>query len=157
MNALGLEPTPEAVDACSPFRFREPLSPDMAATRENRGISFDRLVGFCLEHIEKTNQNSVLFIEGVGGVMVPLTDDKTVLDWTAALQIPAILVVGSYLGTLSHTLTAALALRSRNIVIDRVIVSESEESPVPLAETADVIRRHLGGVVVTRVGRGEGL
>ena len=28
------------------------------------------------------------------------------LDWMAALNIPVVLVTGSYLGSLSHTLTA---------------------------------------------------
>jgi dethiobiotin synthetase len=36
-----------------------------------------------------------LFIEGVGGVMVPLDDTRTVLDWTAALDLPLIVVTGS--------------------------------------------------------------
>ena len=48
----------------------------------------------------------MLFIEGVGGIMVPLEAKRTVLDWMAALNIPLILVVGGYLGAISHTLTA---------------------------------------------------
>ena len=37
--------------------------------------------------------------------MVPLDAQHTVLDWMAAL-LPVLLVVGGYLGTISHTLTA---------------------------------------------------
>ena len=40
----------------------------------------------------------MLLIEGIGGVMVPLDDKRTVLDWMAALDIPLLLVAGSYLG-----------------------------------------------------------
>ena len=39
------------------------------------------------------------------------------LDWIAALGAPALLVVGSYLGTLSHSLTAAAALRERGVTL----------------------------------------
>ena len=46
------------------------------------------------------------FIEGVGGIMVPLDRKHTVLDWAKALGLPLIVVAGSYLGTISHTLTA---------------------------------------------------
>lgn len=155
LAALGDDLTPGAIDACSPFRFKEPLSPDMAAARENRGINFDRLTGMCREAIEKTGKCETLYIEGVGGVMVPLNDDKTVLDWIEALNIPVILVVGSYLGTLSHTLTAALALQFRTIAIHSVVISESEDSPVPLEETVGVIQRYLGDAMVKMVRRND--
>ena len=38
--------------------------------------------------------------------MVPLDGERTILDVMMALQLPLILVAGSYLGTISHTLTA---------------------------------------------------
>ena len=91
----------------------------------------------------------------MGGVMVPLTEDKTVLDWIAALEMPSLLVVGSYLGTISHTLTAAEALRGRNARLAGIVISESAESPVPPDETRDTIRRFLPGVrirVLPRLG-----
>lgn len=153
LSAQGIDMTAEAVDACSPFRFIAPLSPDMAAAREGTEIDFDRLVGFCRQEVENTPKGTTLFIEGVGGVMVPLTKDKTVLDWVAALGLPVMLVVGSYLGTISHTLTAAMALRSKHIPIRAIAISESEDSPVPPEETAEVLKRHLAGAVEI-VGRG---
>jgi len=126
LAAQGLDLSPENIEACSPYRFKAPLSPDMAAAREGTG------------------DNGTLLIEGVGGVMVPLTEDKTVLDWMAALSLPVVLVTGSYLGTISHTLTAALALREKHISIRSIVISESEESPVPCEETAEALIRHLG-------------
>ena len=154
LAAQGLDPTPENIAACSPFRFKEPLSPDMAAAREGKEIDFDGLVGFCRKALEKEGPDGTLLIEGVGGVMVPLTDRHTVLDWMAALDLPVLLVVGSYLGTISHTLTAAHVLRARHLAIRAIVISESEDSPVPPAETAEVIERHLTGVAVRIVARG---
>jgi dethiobiotin synthetase len=74
---------------------------------------------------------------------VPLTETKTVLDWIAAVDAPCLLVVGSYLGTISHTLTAAEALRSRGAGVAAVVISESEESPAPPEETGETIGRFL--------------
>ena len=45
----------------------------------------------------------MLLIEGIGGIMVPLDARHTVLDWMNALDLPLLLVAGSYLGSLSHT------------------------------------------------------
>ena len=80
--------------------------------------------------------------------MVPLDAEHTVLDWIAALGAPTLLVVGSYLGTLSHSLTATAALRSRGVTIAGIVVSESEEQPVPAAETAATLARFTAPVPV---------
>jgi len=152
LDALGLPATEEHLDDVSPWRFAAPLSPDMAAARERRTIPFDELLEFC----RAPRPVDVTLIEGIGGVMVPLDEEHTVLDWIAALGAPVLLVAGSYLGTLSHTLTAAAALRARDIEPVAVIVSESEQQPVPLAETADAIRRFVTPVAVAALPRVTG-
>ncbi len=141
LEAQGLAPTPGAIAGASPWRFRAALSPDMAARREGRSIDFRQLVDFC--RALRDEAGDVLFIEGLGGVMVPLTERETVADWIAALEIPALLVTGSYLGTLSHTLSAAEALKARGVPLAAVIVSESADSPVPLAETVETLERFI--------------
>lgn len=145
LRALELEPTTANLDAVSPWRFAAPLSPDMAAARERRAVPFDALVAHCRAAAKR---GTVTLIEGIGGVMVPLDREHTVLDWIAALEAPALLVVGSYLGTLSHSLTAAAALRERGVAIAGVVVSESEEQPVPAAETAATLARFVAPVAV---------
>ena len=90
----------------------------------------------------------VTLIEGIGGVMAPLDAEHTVLDWIVALEAPTLLVVGSYLGTLSHSLTAAATLRARGVTIAGVVVSESAEQPVPAAETAATLARFTAPVPV---------
>lgn len=127
----------------------------MAALREGRALDYGKLIAFCRERVAATAPDETLYIEGVGGVMVPLTDDRTVLDWMADLSLPVLLVAGTYLGTISHTLTAALALRERHIPVRAIILSESADSPVPPEETAAAILRHLPGSVIRIVPRGS--
>jgi dethiobiotin synthetase len=153
LQALGRDPTLEAIAELSPWRFAAPLSPDMAAAREGRDIDFDALSRFCSDAIGSFQ--GMTLIEGVGGVMVPLTDSKTVVDWISALQVPAVLVVGSYLGTLSHTLTAHAVLTQRRIPVAAVVISESEENPVPLAETEATLARFLPKCRILSVSRNE--
>ena len=145
LSALGREATSENAAGISPWRFREPLSPDMAAAREEREIDFDALV----EWSAATGREADFrLIEGVGGVLVPLTETRTVLDWIAALGCPALLVGGSYLGTLNHTLTALHVLRDAGVEVPAIIVSESEDQPVPLTETVEALERFSAGVPV---------
>jgi len=151
LRARGVEPTPERVAEIAPWRFRAPLSPDMAAAREGRRIDFAELVAFSTN--ARKRHEGWLLVEGVGGVAVPLDERHTVLDWIAASGMPALLVSGSYLGTLSHTLTAAWALRERGIPLAGLVLCESPESPVPLAETRETLRRFLGEIPCAEVPR----
>ena len=139
LEAQGLAIDAANLDAVSPWRFAAPLSPDMAAAREHRNVPFDALVDFC----RAPRDGHVTLIEGIGGVMAPLDATHTVLDWIAALATPALLVVGSYLGSLSHSLTAAAALEQRSVAVAGIVVSESLEQPVDADETAATLTRFL--------------
>lgn len=145
LQALSAEVTDVARDVVSPWRFEAPLSPDMAAAKQRDAIDFDAVCEFC----RQDHGGRLRLIEGIGGVMVPLTARHTVLDWIEALNAPAILVVGSYLGTLSHTLTALTALEGRNIPLLAIVVSESADNPVPLTETCASLANFWPGSIVS--------
>jgi len=134
LTAMGKRVTQHNIAAIAPWRFTAPLSPDMAAARENRRVDFGALTAFCEAAI--ANAPDTLLIEGVGGVAVPLDDRHLVADWISALHIPAILIAGTYLGTISHTLTAAAFLDALNIPIASIILNESANAPVSPEETA---------------------
>lgn len=139
LRAMGRDVTPEAGAEISPWRFAAPLSPDMAATRESRAIDPPALVDWCRARIAE----GPTLVEGVGGAFVPLARGWLVADWIAALDIPCLLVTGSYLGSLSHTLSCVEALAARGLRPTAVIVSESVESPVPPAESIATLRGWL--------------
>src|SRR4029079_1487661 len=99
---------------------------------------FRALVRFCENAMAP---KEILLIEGVGGVMVALDDRHTVIDWICALRIPVILVVGSYLGTISHTLTALHVLAQRNLETTAIVINETPGSTVSLDDTAASVNR----------------
>ncbi len=115
LEALGRRLTPDAMDAVSPWRFRAPLAPTMAARREGRSLDVDDVIAFCRRALAAAGPQTWTVIEGVGGVMAPVDDRHTVLDWMAALDPRVVLVAGSYVGTISHTLTALEVLRARGL------------------------------------------
>jgi dethiobiotin synthetase len=153
LAALGRAVTPDEIAQVSPFRLREPLSPDMAARIEGASIDFKALKSLCRNAIGR--RKDALIIEGIGGIMVPLDGRHTVLDWMIEIGLPAILVAGSYVGTLSHTLSALDVLDRSALKIAAVVVSESESpgSAATLADTADTIRRFAANVDVLALPR----
>ena len=154
LTALGLGLEPQNVERVSPWRFQEPISPDMAAERENRKIDFLELVKWTSE---TSNDADFKFVEGVGGIMVPLSRASTVLDWIVALNFSVLLVGGSYLGSLSHTLSSIDVLRSRGVKVLAVIISESQEQPVPLHDTAETLKNFVVDIPVLSLPRGNNL
>jgi dethiobiotin synthetase len=138
LAAQGRPLTLEEVDSVSPWRFKAPLSPHTAAQREGRAVAFQDVVAFCRRAMAA--RRGVLLVEGIGGVMVPLDDRHSVLDLMSMLRIPIILVAGSYVGALSHTLTALEVVARRNLDIAAVVVSESEGSAASLDDTVATLQ-----------------
>lgn len=141
LQSCGIQPTGALMETISPWRYRAALAPVMAAAQEDHPIDIRQLFDFCREHAEL--DTDILLTEGVGGVMAPLTSRHTVLDWMVALNWPVILTTGTYLGTISHTLTALEVLRSRGLTLQALVISESSHDPVSLDETATVMEKFL--------------
>jgi dethiobiotin synthetase len=147
LAALGRPLTLAEAERISPWRFKAPLSPHMAAQRENRAIAFQDVVEFCRRAMAA--RRGMLLIEGIGGIMVPLDDHRTVLDWMSVLRIQIVLVAGSYVGTISHTLTALEVLARRNLDVAAIVVSESAGSAAPLEDTVATVQRFADSIGVS--------
>lgn len=152
LAACGVAVDAAAVADVAPWRFEAPLSPDRAAAREGRRIDFEELTAWCRAEIG--NNDGCLLIEGIGGVMVPLDERHTVRDWIAALGLPVLLVAGTYLGAVSHALTALAALREAGIVPAATIVNESADG-VGIADTLASLAPHAGAVPLWALRRGD--
>ncbi|HET6374921.1 MAG TPA: dethiobiotin synthase [Methylocella sp.] len=133
LGALGEEFNAVTLERVSPWRFRAPLSPDMAARAERRPIDFPAVSAFCRAAMAEAR--GTLLIEGIGGIMVPLDARHTVLDLMIAVKAPVVLLGGSYLGALSHTLSAQEALLRNGLGLCAIAISESQGSEVPFEET----------------------
>jgi len=129
-----------SLDAVSPWRFKAPLSPHIAAEKEGRTVDLHQVVEWCRQ---QQTPDQLLLIQGVGGVMVPLNREALVLDWMRALGWPVIVVAASYLGAINHTLLTCDTLAKHAIPITAIIVSESEENNAGLSETCDAINTFL--------------
>lgn len=129
------------INGVSPWRYQAPLSPDMAAAHEGKTVPYDKLLRWSRAKLEER-----AVFEGAGGVMVPLDTHHTTRDWMEMLGLPVILVAGSYLGSISHTLTALEALR--NLKLQAIILNESEKSTVTLEATRETLSNHTDALIV---------
>jgi dethiobiotin synthetase len=122
----------DAVEAVTPLLFDEPAAPPVAARLQGRELSFPTVV-------EALNRpaGAALLVEGVGGLLCPLTASETVADLAALLGLPLVVVARRSLGTLNHTLMTVEVAQRRGLAVAGVVVSET--SPVTTrAELANV-------------------
>ena len=83
----------------NPYSFELPIAPHISFKSNEIDI---HLIKKYLRSFE--NKMDYLFIEGVGGYAVPLTETFTTADLVENLDIPVILVVGMKLGCINHAL-----------------------------------------------------
>ena len=97
------------------------------------------------------------FIEGTGGVLVRLGTDLTVLDLTAALDAPVIVVARAGLGTLSDTELAVRAIESAGLRCAGIVLGSWPSDP-SLAERCNLedLPRLTGVPLLGRVPSGAG-
>ena len=116
------------------YRLTTPCSPHRAAEIDGVTIDTDELV--------PPSCDRPLVIEGAGGVLVPFTRQVTFADVMARWKFPAVLVAATSLGTISHSLTAIEALRSRGVDIRGVafVGHAAEDSEATIAQMGGVKR-----------------
>ena len=151
LDALGRPLTD--LDRMSPLRFRAPLAPPSAARAEGHTLTLSDLSARCRERTSETD--GLLLIEGAGGIMSPLAEGVTNLDLAAELGLPVLLVTGSYLGAVSHSLTALEAIKARKLVVTALVVSESEGDPPALSEIIGALQTFAAAVPVVVASRGK--
>lgn len=92
----------------NPYAFETPVSPHLAG-RDNP-VELD-VITKNFDAIK--NQAQIILVEGAGGWCSPLNDYQDNSELAAALQLPAILVVGIRLGCINHAkLTYQAIIRS---------------------------------------------
>jgi dethiobiotin synthetase len=155
LQALGRPFDPAEIERVSPWRYEAALGPDMAARRAGTMVDYPALLQFCREGAQ--GGEDVLFVEGVGGAFVPLTEKYVVADWIAALGLPSLLVAGTYLGAISHTLATVKAMRRHGLDIAAVVVSQSEASPASLEETVASLHNFLPDMPLVAISRHGGV
>ena len=97
---------PGTLDAVCPQRFATPLAPHLAAQAEDRLLDAELLHrGLCFWR----ENSDVVLVEGVGGLMSPITRDLYVADLAEEFGYPLLVVTADRLGAINQTLQTLIA------------------------------------------------
>ncbi|MCS7167042.1 MAG: dethiobiotin synthase [Gemmatales bacterium] len=115
----------------TPLAFPEPAAPTVAARLLNRSVDFEAVVSAVLWWRDHADW---LVVEGIGGLLCPLTPGKTVADLAVALKLPVVVVARTALGTLNHTLLTVEAAKRRHLNLVGIILNEATKPTGSWAE-----------------------
>jgi dethiobiotin synthetase len=133
----------------APLRYGPPVSPHLAARLAGEEIDPTELIARARA---TTPDGGALIVEGVGGLLVPLSEELTVRDLAVALGLPMLIAAGPGLGTINHTLLTLEAARAAGLDVRAVVLTPWPETPAELERSnRDTIAR-LGEIEVIGLG-----
>ena len=142
------EPEIEDIKEISPWLFKKPIAPSIAAKKENKSLKYNDVLEWCLK---KSDNNIINIFEGAGGLLVPIEKIKTLLDLMKDLNSKVVLVVGNYLGSVSHTLSAIQNLQHANLQIINIIINENVNNyGIDIKDTESLLRSSINKKIIIR-------
>ena len=130
---------PSATVHPSTYALTQPMSPHSAAEIDGITITLENF---------KIPTDQTLIVELAGGIMVPLNDRETNLDFIKHLNLPVILVSKNYLGSINHTLLSYELLKQHGVQIAGIVFNGPEN---PSGEK--FILNHTGLPLILRVNQ----
>lgn len=115
----------------SPSRFRNPLAPNVAAVLEKKEVNLDNIRK---AYLELQKHYDYIIVEGIGGLMVPLTQDYFVTNLIREFKLPMLIVARVGLGTINHTLLTVDAAVIRGLEIRGIIFNRMPKVNYSVAE-----------------------
>jgi len=122
---------PETLEEISPIRFEAPLAPTVAAARA--GVETD-LEPMWEAWRRLRDAHEILLVEGIGGILCPVTPAMSVADLAKEFRLPLLVVARSTLGTINHTALVIEAARARGLAVAGVVINRYNHESPDLAE-----------------------
>ena len=112
----------EPLATISPCRFEHPLAPLAASRIEGIPVDLQEIQG---TYARLSSQYNAVIVEGVGGLLVPVTENYSVLDLARDFALPLIVVARTGLGTLNHTMLTVSCAVKEGLTVAGIIMNES--------------------------------
>ena len=133
----------DAMELVCPYRFHLPLAPKVAAQMESVTVEFSRVIE-CFNAI--SDRHDLTLVEGAGGLLVPICDNRTYADLAKALGTPVLLVVANKLGAINHTLLTVEVAQARGLEVLGYVLNQTEPGSTPAMETNGCALREMTDV-----------
>ena len=130
----------------NPFFYSVAASPLVASQlKREPPMSVEKALRV-LQNLAK--KHDVMIVEGIGGIMVPLTEKEFVADFAKSTGLPTMIITTPTIGTLNHTLLTVMACKEFGINVRRIIVNKMPKKPTIAEQKAPEMIERLTGIKV---------
>lgn len=131
----------------APLRYGPAVSPHLAAQLAGEPIDPRRLLAHA-RGLLGTDEEPTLIVEGVGGLLVPLTEDYCIRDLANELALALLIAARPGLGTINHTLLSLRSAREAGLHVAAVVLTPWPAQPDAIALSNRETIAHIGEVDV---------
>jgi dethiobiotin synthetase len=131
-------------DAVAPVSYGPAASPHLAAELAGQRLDYGAILARARAALAAARKvGATLVIEGVGGILTPLTEERSIRDLAADLALPVVLSARPGLGTINHTLLTLEAARTAGLAVRAVVLTPWPREPSVLEHSnrATIARR----------------
>ena len=127
-----------SLSVITPVTYKTPAAPVTCVQIEGRAIDYDEIVAAYTYLCDNTD---VVLVEGIGGAMVPIDAEHTVLDLAVEFDLPTVIVARPNLGTINHSLLTIEAVWKAGLPVAGLVISGYNAFDADIAEetSPDVI------------------
>lgn len=137
--------TKDSEDLINPVFLPIPASPYDASKLLSLPIDMPQILA---KYSKLLSMHEILLVEGIGGLMTPITKKVFVADMIKAMGIEAIIVTRAGLGTLNHTVMTCRTCKDYDIKIKGFIINNFNEKGSAAEKNAPTTLHEITGVSI---------
>ena len=134
----------DPVDLVNPYFFEIPTSPYDACKQLNLEIEISRVID---SYKQLTSIHDVVIVEGIGGIMTPISKNYFVSDLISDLQMNTIIVTGSKVGTVNHLMLTYQHVKEKNLCLNGFVINQNVSDGYELSNLKQQIIDLTGQIV----------
>ena len=134
----------DPIDLVNPYFFEIPTSPYDAAKILVQKINLQKVID---AYNKLLSSHDLVIVEGIGGLMTPITQNYFVSNLISELDIDTIIVMGSKLGTVNHTLLTYEHCKQMRLKLKGFVINQTEPSGYELSNLKQQIMELTNQIV----------
>ena len=112
----------DPIDLVNPYFFEIPTSPYDACKQLNLEIEISKVID---SYKQLTSIHDIVIVEGIGGIMTPISKNYFVSDLISDLQMNTIIVTGSKVGTVNHLMLTYQHVKEKNLSLNGFVINQN--------------------------------
>ena len=134
----------DPIDLVNPYFFEIPTSPYDAAKILVQKINLQKVID---AYNKLLSSHDLVIVEGIGGLMTPITQNYFVSNLISELDIDTIVVMGSKLGTVNHTLLTYEHCKQMHLKLKGFVINQTEPNGYELTNLKQQIMELTSQIV----------